>query len=118
MKIDKTLSLNSEMLTSITNAVQLAIGLRKRLGRIDAGRILNTLMRVGLAGAAAAGACLLALRWRSEAHHPWIFEAAVVLGGTIVGVGVAYGAMKLLRVEELPALEDLLRAMRRRFGGG
>jgi hypothetical protein len=35
----------------------------------------------------------------------------------LVGTALAYGAMKLLRVQELAALEDLLRALRRRFTG-
>jgi len=30
---------------------------------------------------------------------------------------VAYGAMKLLRVEELSAMEDLIRGLRRRLTG-
>jgi putative peptidoglycan lipid II flippase len=107
----------STSLTSITNAAQLAIGLRGRLGRLDARRMLATFARVTAAAAVAGAACLLGLRALGDLPRAWMIELAVVAGGVLVGAGVAYGAMKLLRVEELSAMEDLIRGLRRRLTG-
>ena len=107
----------STSLTSIVNAAQLAIGLRSRLGRLDATRMLATLLRVALASAIAGLACALGVSALHGMPRSWAVELLVVFGGIVVALGIGYGAMKLLRVEELSALEDLLRAMRRRFTG-
>jgi putative peptidoglycan lipid II flippase len=104
-------------LTSITNAVQLSFGLRRRLGRLDAKRMVGTFSRVALGSAAAAGVCLLGLRLLGPSPRHWEMEAVVVAGGALAAVVVGYLAMKALRVEELAALEDLVRGLRRRFTG-
>jgi putative peptidoglycan lipid II flippase len=107
----------STSLTSITNALQLAIGLRRRLGRLDAKRMVDTLVRVGIGAGIGALACGIGLRALGPGPRSWPVEAGIVLIGALVGTALAYGAMKLLRVQELAALEDLLRALRRRFTG-
>ncbi len=104
-------------LTSITNAIQLSLGLRQRLGRLDARRMAGTLARVALAGGVAAALSFFGVRALGAAHHRWPVEAGIVLGLLAITVALLYGAMKVLRVEELSALEELLAALRRRFTG-
>jgi drug/metabolite transporter (DMT)-like permease len=79
--------------------------------------MLATLLRVALASAIAGLACALGVSALHGMPRSWAVELLVVFGGIVVALGIGYGAMKLLRVEELSALEDLLRAMRRRFTG-
>ena len=107
----------SASLTAIANAVQLAIALRGRLGRLDAGRMLRTLARVGVAAAFGGLLCAGGLLTMGDGPRPWLVEAAVVIGGFVLAVVAGYGAMKLLRVEELSAVEDLVRTLRRRIAG-
>ena len=76
-----------------------------------------TLVRVTLGSAIAAGACLGMLRLLRAAPREWMAELGIVAAGGVLAVAAGYAAMKLMRVEELGALEDLLRATRRRFTG-
>ncbi len=104
--------------TAVTNLLQLALYLRRRIGFLEGRRIARTLLRVGMAGGLSALLCggglvMLGERW----HGGAVREGAVVGTGLVVAVLVTYSAMKLLRVEELNALDDLLRALRGRFGG-
>jgi putative peptidoglycan lipid II flippase len=104
--------------TAITNLIQLVFYLRRRIGLLEGRRITGTVMRVGLAGGLAAlfcgaGLVMLGGRW----HGGVVPEGLVVGGGLVVAVLVNYTAMKLLRVEELNALDDLVRALKARLGG-
>jgi len=105
--------------TAIANLAQLAFFLRRRVGSIDGRRIAVTFARVAAATTIGAIACAIGLaivgdRWAGRL----VMEAYTVVGGLAVGAGVTYLAMKLFKVEELDALDDLARAVGRRFGGG
>ena len=105
--------------TSVGNLLQLAFYLRRRVGPIEGGRILRTVLRVALAGALAALPCALALgalagRWEGRV----LTEGAVVALGFALALAVGYGALKLLRVEETRTAEDLARLIAGRLRPG
>lgn len=104
--------------TSIVNMLQLAFYLRRRLGPIEARRMINTIVRVGLAGSAVVLVCGLALVWlggRWQGHL--LGEAAVVAGGFALSIAIGYALMKLLRVEELKTAEGLVGMIWGRLSG-
>src|SRR5258706_11696737 len=104
--------------TSIVNLLQLAFYLRRRVGPIEGRRMLNTVVRVGLAGAVVVGVCgfgLAALGTRWQGHL--VTETAVVAGGFGLAIVLGYALMKLLRVEELATAEELARLMSARLRG-
>jgi putative peptidoglycan lipid II flippase len=104
--------------TSIVNLLQLALYLRRRLGLLEGRRILKTLLRVTAAGAAVAILCALGVAALGpRAHAGFLMEALVVGAAIVLGAAVAFAVMKILRVEELAAFEDLLRSLTARFGG-
>ncbi len=102
--------------TSIVNLLQLGFYLRRRVGPIEARRMLNTITRVGLAAGVVVAACALGLAWlggRWQGHLAG--EAAVVAGAFVLAIALGYGLMKLLRVEELKTAEELAGLVRSRF---
>jgi putative peptidoglycan lipid II flippase len=104
--------------TAIGNVLQLVFYLRRRVGVLDGRRMLGTLARVTLAAALACGACAIAMRFLGERWHGGLArEAATTLGGALLALVVGYGAMKVLRVEELATVEDLARGLVRRLRG-
>jgi putative peptidoglycan lipid II flippase len=105
-------------ITSIVNLVQLALYLRRRIGPLEGRRILGALLRVLGAAAAGAGLCAIGLSLSGGAwHRGAMAEALTVAVGFVAGGLVTYLAMKLLRVEEVAAAEDLLRGLARRLRG-
>jgi putative peptidoglycan lipid II flippase len=101
-------------LTSIVNLLQLAFGLRRKLGDLDGRRVLSTLARVAASsaiGGAAAAAALLPLAGTSSLSG----RVLAVLAAGLAGLVVTVVAMKLLRVSELATVEDLARGLLRRF---
>jgi putative peptidoglycan lipid II flippase len=104
--------------TSIGNLLQLAFYLRRRIGAIEGGRVLMSLARVAAASALVCGACGMALqalggRWRGHLA----LEAAVVAGAAAFALLAGWGAMKLVRVEELATVEHLAGALFARLRG-
>ena len=80
--------------------------------------MLNTLWRVGVGASLAALLCAVALRWLGEGGRGTLAaEAAVVGSMLLLALGAGYGAMKLLRVEELATVEQLVRSLTRRLRG-
>jgi putative peptidoglycan lipid II flippase len=104
--------------TSIINMGQLALYLRRRVGPLEGRRMLQTLARVGLSALVAVLICAAALaRLDGRWHHGFVPEGLTVAGALVVALSVGYGAMKLLRVEELAALESLIRGLAGRLRG-
>jgi putative peptidoglycan lipid II flippase len=102
--------------TSITNLAQLVFYLRRRMGPIDGRRAARTLLRMLAAGGLASALCFGALRLMGESwHQGFAREAPIVAGLLLVGILGTYAAMKVFRVEELHALEDLVRGLLARF---
>jgi len=104
--------------TAIANLVQLVFFLRRRIGSIGGRQIASTIGRVLIAAAIGAAVCAIGLsilddRW----YGMLVLEAYTVLGGLVIGAATMYLAMKLMRVEELDALDDLMRTMIGKFGG-
>ena len=106
-------------LTAMVNFLQLALYLRRRVGRFEGRRIAATVTRVALASLVAVGGCALGLaaladRW----HHGFGPTALVVLAGFVFAVASGYVLMKLARVEELDTVEALARSMAARLRPG
>jgi putative peptidoglycan lipid II flippase len=102
--------------TSIANLIQLAWYLRRRVGPLEGRRMLNTLWRVSAAAAVATLPCAVGLALVGPPSGAWA-AALQVFAGMAVALGVGYGAMRLLRVEELATVQSLAFAMRRRLTG-
>ena len=105
-------------LTAMVNFLQLALYLRRRVGRFEGRRIATTVIRVALASMVAVGGCWLGLvllgeRW----HHGFFPTALVVLGGFAFALAAGYGLMKLARVEELETVEQLGGSLAARLTG-
>jgi putative peptidoglycan lipid II flippase len=105
--------------TSILNLLQLAIYLRRRVGLLEGRRMLATVLRVLTASLAVAATCGIGLALMGERwHHGWVREGATVLAGALFAAAAGYGAMKLLRVEELSVVETLARSLGGRLKRG
>jgi putative peptidoglycan lipid II flippase len=96
--------------TSIFSLILLLFLLRKRLGTLDLGHTLNVLARIAAAGLSAvlvSGAALFALgAW----WHGVLWREALVVGGSLLSMALlTWGALRIVRVEELSALEDIVR---------
>lgn len=96
----------------VVSAVIGELMLRRRIGALDTGRVIRTLLKVCVASAWGAGAALLlakgfkALLPGSLLAQSW---ASMVVGG-LVGLAITFGLMILLRVTELqPVTRRLLR---------
>jgi putative peptidoglycan lipid II flippase len=103
--------------TSIANLLQLAWYLRRRVGPLEGRRMINTLWRVSAAAGAAVALCALGLRLTGVPAGPGA-AALQVAGGMVVALAAGYGAMRLLKVEELATVESLAASVRRRVTGG
>ncbi|NOT34928.1 MAG: murein biosynthesis integral membrane protein MurJ [Candidatus Eisenbacteria bacterium] len=103
-------------LTSILNLAQLAFLLRRRLGPIEGGRLVLTLLKV-LAASLLAGAFLVWALWAlaDRAYGHWTTELGVVAGGLVIGGAIVWGALRALRVEELGSLTGMVVPFARRF---
>jgi len=105
-------------LTSIASLLQLTWYLRRRVGPLEGRRMLNTLWRVSAAASLAALLAAGALRWLGAgARGSVAVEAAAVTGLLALAVAAGYAAMRLLRVEELATVEQLVRSAARRVLG-
>ena len=104
--------------TSIASLLQLTWYMRRRVGRLEGRRMLNTLWRVTAASLIAALPCAVGLALAAGRWERGTIAAAIeVLAGLLVALAVGYGAMRLLRVEELATVEALGAALRRRLTG-
>ena len=102
--------------TSIANLVQLTFYLRRRIGSLEGGRIVNTSLRVLAAGAATAALCGLGLALLgARSTGGFARETLVVLGGLLIGAAGNLLVMRWLRVSEIGIVDDLLRSLRNRF---
>ena len=102
--------------TSIVNLVQLALALRRSVGLLEGRRTVVMSLKVLMASliGCAPGAVALTL---VRVPATWLSElAAVAVLALAGGLGV-YAMMKLLRVEEVGVLDDLLGSVQRRLRG-
>jgi putative peptidoglycan lipid II flippase len=105
--------------TSFVNLLQLSWLLKRRLGRIEGGRMLGALARILLASAAVGALLALGLRAVGDLTTRGIaVRFGVVAGAGVLSLGLLLGALRLLRVEELALVGELVRSVRGRFGGG
>ena len=108
----------STSITAVANFLQLAFYLRRRVGPLEGRRMFATLARVLAASAAALTPCALGLALLGERWHGGAaMEALTVGAGAVVALVLGYAALRLLRVEELGAVEETTRAIRARLGG-
>ena len=105
--------------TAITNLLQLAWYLRRRVGPLEGRRLVNTFWRVGLAAGIAAALCAVALKLVGpRLGGGWAGEALEVSGGLVIALASGYAAMRVLKVEELSTVTGLAAALKRRITGG
>lgn len=100
----------STALVALTNFVLLLWLMRRKIERIEAGALLRSLLRIGLASAAMSAAAW----WTHQRLAPHRYLD--VAGSITVAVIVFGAACKLLRVEELGELLGVLRYRRRPLG--
>jgi putative peptidoglycan lipid II flippase len=103
-------------LTSIANLAQLTWYLRRRLGPLEGGRMLQTLWRVGVGAGLATGLCAAGLALMGP-PGTLARAAAQVLGGMALAGTTGYLAMRWLKVEELATVETLASSLTRRLRG-
>ena len=97
----------------LLNAIVGEMWLRRKVGALDTGRVVRTILKVSVASAWGAGAALLVARAMAKLLPPpallaqsW---ASMILGG-VVGLAITFGLMMLLRVTEIkPVTRRLLR---------
>jgi putative peptidoglycan lipid II flippase len=98
--------------TSITNLVQLAWALRRRIGPLEGGRILDTAARVMLAALLAlAPSAVMLMLWNGRWQGHLLLETAMVVVSLVAFLGLGLLAMRLLRVSEVDALRALFTAV-------
>ena len=103
-------------LTSIVNLAQLAFYLHRRVGDFEQRRILGTLLRVGVASAAVAVVLAAALAMLgTQIPHGVLGAGLTVAGAALVGLLLAAITFRVMRVEELSVLDDLVKGLRRRL---
>jgi putative peptidoglycan lipid II flippase len=102
--------------TSIVNVVStlaLLVVFRRRLGRMDGGRILASYAKIGAASAAAAAAAFGAWYGLDDALGRSLGAQVVsVTAGVAAGAAVFLALARILRIEELDALASLVRRSR------
>ena len=101
--------------TAVVNLLQLAWFLRRRIGPLEGRRMLQTVRGAALGsaiGLAPSGIALWLLgeRW----HGGWAREASLVAASLVTSLALGWWAMRLLKVRELPALEQLVTGVLRR----
>jgi putative peptidoglycan lipid II flippase len=105
--------------TSFVNLFQLSWLLKRRLGRIEGGRMLGALARILLASAAVGALLALGLRAVGDLTARGVaVRFGVVAGGGVASLVLLLLAFRLLGVEELALLNELFRSLRGRLGRG
>jgi putative peptidoglycan lipid II flippase len=107
--------------TSFVNLLQLSWLLKRRLGRIEGGRMLGALARILLASAAVGALLTLGLGALGDLTARGVaVRFGVVAGGGVASLVLLLLAFRLLGVEELALLNELSRSLRGRLrrGGG
>jgi putative peptidoglycan lipid II flippase len=101
----------------VVGAVVGEIWLRHRIGGLDTGRVIRTILKVGVASAWGAGAALLVAKGVNAVLPATLALArawVVMVVGSVVGLAITFGLMSLLRVSEIrPVARRLGRLMAR-----
>ncbi len=103
-------------ITSIVNLTQLALALRQRVGLLEGRRMLRVVVRVGIASGVACGLCALGLKFAPPARG-FVRELLLVGALALAGGAGTYAMLKVLRVEEVAVIDDLIAGLRRRAFG-
>ncbi len=102
--------------TSIGNLAQLVFYMRRRIGALEGRRTVGLVLRV-LVASLGAGAVAFAARFVSIGSHGFTERLVQVAVGFVAAAGAGWVLLKLLRVEEVSIVEDLVLSMRRRLLG-
>ena len=95
-------------LASVANLAQLTLALRKRIGPIGGRRIAGSASRVLLASILAVAPSALALAFTGQSWRGGFVREGLEVGGSLLlTIVTLFATMKLLHVEELPALGAL-----------
>jgi len=101
---------------ALANSIQLAWYLRRRIGPIEGRRITAGAARALAASVVALLPSAAALLWLGEGWRGgWMREGLFVGSSLLISIAAGWGAMKLFRVEELPAIAELGGAVFARF---
>jgi putative peptidoglycan lipid II flippase len=99
----------STSLVALTNFILLYVLMRRHAGRLETGQLLNTLLKIFVAGAVLAFICWLAVQFFFARMPLSLWEEALELLMTIgVGVAAFFGVAYLLRVAEVRDVVDLV----------
>ena len=102
--------------TAVANLLQLAIYLRRRIGPMEGARILRTAVRVALVSALAVAPSAIGLALLKGAERGrWPAELAVVAVSLALTGALGLVLARVLGVEELPALKELVGSVLGRF---
>jgi putative peptidoglycan lipid II flippase len=98
-----------------SNFLLLYLLMRRQLGGLESRKLLGSLSRIALAGAALAAVCAASMRWilADWQTQPALGKSLGLFATVAVGGGVFLGCAVWLKVEELA---PLLAALRRRLG--
>ncbi len=108
----------SAAVTSVIGMLQLTYYLRRRIGPLEGRRMARTLLRVGAAATVAAGGNVVLLRLLDNRWEGRVLSELLVVGaGFLLSVLAGGIVMRLLKVEELHAVGDIVRALRERLFG-
>ena len=99
-----------------SNFLVLYFLMRRQLGGLESQKMLASLSRIVLAGAALAAVCAASMHWllAGWATQPFSSKCLALLGSVFAGGAVFVGCAALLRVEELA---PIVAAVRRRLAG-
>jgi len=102
----------------VAGAIVGEIWLRRKIGALDTGRVVRTILKVAVASAWGAGAALLVAKGvdavvpaSAALARAWI----VMVVGSLVGLAITFGLMTLLRVSEI---RPVVQRVRRLVGRG
>ncbi|HEY3749963.1 MAG TPA: lipid II flippase MurJ, partial [Pseudonocardiaceae bacterium] len=80
------------------------VWLRRKIGALDTGRVVRTILKVAVASAWGAGAALLVAKGIDAvvpASDALVRAWVVMVVGSLVGLAITFGLMTLLRVTEI-----------------
>jgi len=102
-------------LVALTNFVLLYFFMHREVKRLETRKMVVTLAKLAVAGAALAAVCWAAQTWilLPAIHHGLALRASLLMGSITTAAAVFFGVALVLKIEEL---DDLAAVVRRKLG--